>query len=81
MAGHEDARVVTGHIGTNTPKFVTPRLGRPPLDPTQTGLCKFGWVWSALIFLHENECYVFFVPPFFLKEFPRFDRLISANLG
>ena len=26
-------------------------------------------------------CFVFFVPPFFVKEFPRFDRLISANLG
>ena len=25
MAGHEDAGVVTGHIGTNTPKFVPPR--------------------------------------------------------
>ena len=43
MAGHEDAGVVTGHTGTNTPKFVPPRWGRPPLDPTQTGLCKFGW--------------------------------------
>ena len=27
MAGHEDAGVVTGHIGTNTPKFVLPRWG------------------------------------------------------
>ena len=25
MAGHEDAGVVTGHMGTNTPKFVAPR--------------------------------------------------------
>ena len=41
---------MTGHIGINTPKFVPPRWGRPPLDPTQTGLCKFGWVWSSLIF-------------------------------
>ena len=49
MAVHEDAGVVTGHIGTNTPKFVPPRWGRPPFDPTQTGLCKFGWVWSSLI--------------------------------
>ena len=48
MAGHEDAWVMTGHIGTNTPKFVPPRWGRPPFDPTQTGLCKFGWVWSSL---------------------------------
>ena len=31
------------------PKFVPPRWGRPRFDPTQTGLCKFGWVWSALI--------------------------------
>ena len=40
MAGHEDAWVVTDHTGTNTPKFVPPRWGRPPFDPTQTGLCK-----------------------------------------
>ena len=31
-AGHEDAGVVTDHIGTNTPKFVPPRWGRPRLD-------------------------------------------------
>ena len=37
-----------GHIGTNTPKFVPSRWGRLPFDPTQTGLCKFGWVWSSL---------------------------------
>ena len=48
MAGHEDAGVMTGHIGTNTPKFAPCRQGRPPSDPTQTGLCKFGCVWSAL---------------------------------
>ena len=40
---------MTGHIGTSTPKFVPPRWGRPPFDPTQTGLCKFGCVWSSLI--------------------------------
>ena len=39
---------MTSHIWTNTPKFVPPRWGRPPFDPTQTGLCKFGWVWSSL---------------------------------
>ena len=50
MAGHEDAGVMTGHIGTNTPKFVPPRRGRRPFDPTQTGLCKFGWIWSSLSF-------------------------------
>ena len=49
MAGREDAGAVTGHIGTNTPKFVPSHWGRPPFDPTQTGLCKFGWVWSSLI--------------------------------
>ena len=38
----------TGHIGTNTPKFVPSRWGWPPFDPTQTGLCRFGWVWSSL---------------------------------
>ena len=48
MASHEDAEVMTGHIGTNTPNFVPPRWGRPPFGPTQTGLCKFGWVWSSL---------------------------------
>ena len=53
MAGHEDVGVVTGHTGTNTPKFVPPRWGRPQFDPTQTGLCKFGWVWSSLIKKHS----------------------------
>ena len=48
MAGHYPGILMTGHIGTNTPKFVPPRWGRPPFDPTQTGLCKFGCVWSAL---------------------------------
>ena len=47
MAGHEDAGVVTGHTGTNTPKFVPPRWGRPRFDPTQTGLCKFGCGFGA----------------------------------
>ena len=40
----------TSNIGTNTPKFVPSRWGGPPLDPTQTGLCKFGGVWSSLTF-------------------------------
>ena len=48
MAGHYPGILMTGHIGTNTPKFVPPRWGRQRFDPTQTGLCKFGWVWSAL---------------------------------
>ena len=29
MAGHDDGILMTGHIGTNTPKFVPPRRGRP----------------------------------------------------
>ena len=48
MAGREDALIATGHIGPNTPKFVPPHWGRPRFDPTQTWLCKFGWVWSSL---------------------------------
>ena len=47
MAGHEVAGEMTGHIGTNPPKFVPPRWGRPPCDPTQTGLCKFGCGFGA----------------------------------
>ena len=39
--------VMTGHIRTSTPKFVPPRCGRPPFDPTQTGLCKFGRGFGA----------------------------------
>ena len=38
---------MTGHVGTNTPKFVPPCWGRPPFDPTQTGLCKFGRGFGA----------------------------------
>ena len=49
MAGHYPGILMTGHVGTNTPKFVPPCWGRPRFDPTQTGLCKFGWVWSSLI--------------------------------
>ena len=37
MAGHYPGILMTGHIGTNTPKFLPPRWGRPPFDPTQTG--------------------------------------------
>ena len=36
MASHEDAGVVTGHIGTNTPKFVPPRWGQPHFDQGTT---------------------------------------------
>ena len=55
MAGHYPGILMTGHIGTNTPKFVPPRWGRPPFDPTQNGLCKFGWVWSSLNWGGENS--------------------------
>ena len=37
MAGHEDGVVMTSHIGTNTPKFVPPRWGRPPFDLFKRG--------------------------------------------
>ena len=47
MAGHHPCIVMTGHIGTNAPKFVPPRWGRPRFDPTQTGLCKFGCGFGA----------------------------------
>ena len=47
MAGHYPGILMTGRIGTNTPKFVPPRWGRPPFDPTQTGLCKFGRGFGA----------------------------------
>ena len=33
MAGHYPGILMTGHIGTNTPKFVPPRWGRPRFDP------------------------------------------------
>ena len=49
ITGQYPGILMTGHIGTNTPKFVPPRWGPPPFDPAQTGLCKFGWVWSSLI--------------------------------
>ena len=54
MAGHYPAILMTGHKGTNTPKFVPPCWGPRRFDPTQTGLCKFGWVWSSLKELREN---------------------------
>ena len=48
IATHYLRILVTGDIGTNTPKFVPPRWRRPRFDPTQTRLCKCGWVWSSL---------------------------------
>ena len=50
---------MTGHIGTNTPKFVPSRWRWPPFDPTQTGLCKFGWVWSSLTVAPSLLCNAF----------------------
>ena len=47
MAGHYPGTLMTGHTGTNTPKFVPPRWGRLRFDPTQTGLCKFGRGFGA----------------------------------
>ena len=35
--------------GNKHTQICTPRWGRPRFEPTQTGLCKFGWVWSSLI--------------------------------
>ena len=37
MAGHEDAGVVTCHIGTNTPKLVPPSLGTTALRTYSNG--------------------------------------------
>ena len=54
MAGHYPGILMTGHIGANTTKFAWPRWGRPQFDPTQTGLCKFAWVWSSLICWSEK---------------------------
>ena len=59
----------TGHVGTNTPKFVPSRWGWPPLDPTQMGLCKFGWAWSSLITFSTLPQKF---PAFFLKTAPIF---------
>ena len=47
MASHYPGIIMTGHIGTNAPKFVPPRWGRLPFDPTQTGLRKFGRGFGA----------------------------------
>ena len=49
MAGHEDAGVVTGHIGTNTHthKFVPPRWGRLRFDSNGAVQIRL-WVWSSL---------------------------------
>ena len=44
-----------GHTGTNTPKFAPPRWGRPPFDPTQTGLCRFGCGFGARWHLQESR--------------------------
>ena len=55
IAGHEDARVVTGDIGTNTPKLVPSRWGWPRFDPTKRGCTNSGgfgarWAERSMIF-------------------------------
>ena len=52
MAGHYPDILMTGHLGTNTPKFVPPRWGRPSFDPTYSnGAVQIRlWVWSSLRF-------------------------------
>ena len=72
MAGHYPGILMTGHIGTNTPKFVPPRWGRPRFDPTQTGLCKFGWVWSSL-----KSCLISIFAPMLLWD----GRCLELSIG
>ena len=67
MAGHEDAGVMTGHIGTNTPKFVPDR---------RLTLLKRGCVRSEKL---QNESFPNFsnfrpefCPEFLLRIFPEF---------
>ena len=80
MAGHEDAGIGTGPIGTSTPKFVPPRRGRPRLDPTQTGLWKFGHGFGARwnYFHVSNSLMGSFGKGSLQKHFRNF-RNISAN--
>ena len=82
MAGHYPGILMTGRIGTNTPKFVPPRWGWPPFDPTQTGLCKFGWVWSSLILVStsvsSSVCFKF---KYRTKRRPWPRSLLSAYQG
>ena len=42
--------------------------------------CNYSYINEWFLNFKCND-YVFFVPPFFVKEVPHFDRLISANLG
>ena len=66
MAGHEDAGVVTGHIGTNTPPICTPSLGTTALWPYSNGGCaNSGGFWSSLRIsrtfwcdLPQNPCFI-----------------------
>ena len=58
MAGHEDARVMTGHIGTNTPKFVPPRWGRQRFDLLKRGCANSG-VFEARWYGEGSEDAVF----------------------
>ena len=66
MAGHYPGSLMTGHIGTNTPKFVAPRWGLSaphrcvcdghPALPVATSL---RWLWllvNFLLFCTVNHC-------------------------
>ena len=55
MAGHYPGILMTGHTGTNTPKFVPARWGRPPLD-------------SARVYLLSHN-FFFFFRAFFGNQF------------
>ena len=47
MAGHNPGILMTGHIGTNAPKLVPPRRGRPRFDLLKRG-CANSVVGSEL---------------------------------
>ena len=48
MAGHEDAGVVTGHVGAKKTNLYPLAGDDRDLTLLKRGLCKFGWVWSSL---------------------------------
>ena len=52
MAGHLPRILMTGHIGTKTPKFVPPRWGRPRFDLLKRGCANsggFGACWESRV--------------------------------
>ena len=59
MAGHEDAGVMTGHIGTNTPRFVPPRWDDCPLTLLKPGCANSGLelVEARPLFAILRACY------------------------